>query len=53
MERALEGADVVLVQVRIGGLDARIFDETLPRASGIPGDPSRRRGTVAGTSFGA
>ncbi len=38
LDRALEGADVVLIQVRIGGLDARIFDETFPRAFGLPGE---------------
>ena len=47
LERALEGADIVLVQVRIGGLDARIFDETFPRASGIPGEETMGPGGFA------
>jgi len=47
LERALEGADVVLVQVRIGGLDARIFDETFPRAFGIPGEETMGPGGFA------
>lgn len=38
LETALEGADGVLIQVRVGGLDARIFDETFPRSFGIPGE---------------
>ncbi len=36
--RALVGADVVLDQVRVGGLAARAFDESFPRAFGIPGE---------------
>lgn len=38
LDRALEGADIVLIQVRVGGLDARVFDETFPRAFGLPGE---------------
>ncbi len=38
LERALDGADFVLIQVRIGGLDARLFDETFPRDFGLPGE---------------
>ena len=37
-ERALEGADYVLNQMRIGGLEGRAFDETFPRQFGIPGE---------------
>lgn len=36
--RALDGADVVLNQVRVGGLAARVFDESFPRAFGLPGE---------------
>jgi 6-phospho-beta-glucosidase len=46
-ERAVEGADIVLVQVRIGGLDARVFDETFPRAYGIPGEETMGPGGFA------
>lgn len=36
--RALDGADVVLNQVRVGGLAARAFDESFPHAFEIPGE---------------
>jgi 6-phospho-beta-glucosidase len=45
--RALEGAVLVLVQVRVGGLDARRFDETFPRAFGIPGEETMGPGGFA------
>src|SRR5262245_21905628 len=35
---ALEGADLVLIQVRIGGLESRSFDERYARDLGIPGE---------------
>lgn len=35
---ALEGADVVLNQIRVGGLTARAFDESFPQAFDIPGE---------------
>ena len=38
LEEALEGADYVLNQIRVGGLKARAFDETFPREFGIPGE---------------
>ncbi len=38
LEEALSGADYVINQVRIGGLAARVFDETFPVAFGIPGE---------------
>ena len=47
LDRALEGADVVLIQVRVGGLDARIFDETFPRAFGLPGEETMGPGGFA------
>ena len=46
-ERALEGAYFVLVQVRVGGLDARVFDETFPRAFGLPGEETMGPGGFA------
>ena len=46
-ERALERADIVLIQVRIGGLDARVFDETFPRAFDIPGEETMGPGGFA------
>ncbi len=35
---ALDGADYVINQVRVGGLAARAFDETFPISLGIPGE---------------
>ncbi|MDQ2841658.1 MAG: hypothetical protein M3Y72_11590 [Acidobacteriota bacterium] len=37
-EEALSGANVVLIQARIGGLPGRAFDETFPNEHGVPGD---------------
>lgn len=34
----LDGADYVLNQIRVGGYQARAFDETFPREFGIPGE---------------
>jgi 6-phospho-beta-glucosidase len=47
IDQALEGADIVLIQVRVGGLDARIFDETFPRAFGLPGEETMGPGGFA------
>ena len=38
MQKALEGADYIITQVRAGGLEGRAFDETFPRQFGIPGE---------------
>ncbi len=35
---ALAGADYILNQIRVGGLEGRVFDETFPRQFGIPGE---------------
>ncbi len=48
--RALEGADYVLNQVRVGGLEARAFDETYPRAFGLPGEETVGPGGFADAS---
>lgn len=37
LKEALEGADYILNQVRVGGLEARSSDETFPHEFGIPG----------------
>jgi 6-phospho-beta-glucosidase len=37
-DEALQDADIVLIQVRVGGFAAREFDETFPLSYGIPGD---------------
>jgi 6-phospho-beta-glucosidase len=44
---ALEGADVVVNAVRVGGLAARAFDETFPRPFGIPGEETMGPGGFA------
>ncbi len=38
VEAALDGADYVINQIRVGGLKARAFDESFPREFGIPGE---------------
>lgn len=47
LDRALDGADVILMQVRVGGYDARAFDETFSRAFGIPGEETQGPGGFA------
>ena len=47
LDRALDGADIVLIQVRAGGLDARVFDETFPRTFGLPGEETMGPGGFA------
>ena len=44
---ALDGADVVLNQVRVGGLDARVFDETFPWDLDLPGEETMGPGGFA------
>jgi 6-phospho-beta-glucosidase len=44
---ALRGADVVLNAVRIGGLTARIFDESFPQRHGLPGEETMGPGGLA------
>jgi 6-phospho-beta-glucosidase len=44
----LAGADIVLVQVRVGGYDARRFDETFPLEFGLCGDEGLGPGGLAG-----
>ena len=38
LEAALDGSDLVLNQIRVGGYAARAFDETFPRDLGLPGE---------------
>jgi 6-phospho-beta-glucosidase len=47
LEAALIGADYVLNQVRVGGLDARAYDETFPHRWGIPGEETVGPGGAA------
>jgi 6-phospho-beta-glucosidase len=37
LDRAVDGADFVLIQIRVGGQEARLSDETLPPACGCIG----------------
>lgn len=43
----LSGAEVVLVQVRVGGLAARSFDESFPWQAGLPGEETLGPGGFA------
>jgi 6-phospho-beta-glucosidase len=38
LAEVLDGADYIINQVRVGGLAARVFDETFPVPLGIPGE---------------
>jgi len=44
---ALDGADLVLNQIRVGGLRARSVDESFPREFGIPGEETMGPGGLA------
>ncbi|HEX5900989.1 MAG TPA: 6-phospho-beta-glucosidase [Solirubrobacteraceae bacterium] len=44
LDRALEGADVVLIQIRVGGQTARLSDETVPLACGCIGQETTGAG---------
>jgi 6-phospho-beta-glucosidase len=44
LERALDGADFVLVQIRVGGQAARLSDETVPLACGCIGQETTGAG---------
>ena len=47
LDRALEGADFVLVQIRVGGQAARLSDETFPLACGCIGQETTGAGGFA------
>jgi 6-phospho-beta-glucosidase len=44
LDRALEGADFVLIQIRVGGQAARLRDETIPLACGCIGQETTGAG---------
>lgn len=44
LEGGLEGVDFVLSQIRVGGLDARVRDETLPMELGMVGNETTGAG---------
>jgi 6-phospho-beta-glucosidase len=47
LDRALDGADFVLVQIRVGGQEARLRDETIPLACGCIGQETTGAGGLA------
>jgi 6-phospho-beta-glucosidase len=47
LDRALQSADVVLVQIRVGGQAARLSDETVPLACGCIGQETTGAGGFA------
>jgi 6-phospho-beta-glucosidase len=47
LDRAVEGADAVLVQIRVGGQAARLKDETIPAACGCVGQETTGAGGLA------
>jgi 6-phospho-beta-glucosidase len=47
LERAVDGADFVLVQIRVGGQEARLRDETIPLACGCIGQETTGAGGFA------
>lgn len=47
LDRALDGADFVLVQIRVGGQAARLRDETIPLACGCIGQETTGAGGFA------
>jgi len=47
LKEALKDVDVVLLQVRIGGLEARHFDESFPHEAHLPGEETLGPGGLA------
>src|SRR4051794_18775141 len=47
LDRAVEGADFVLIQIRVGGQEARLTDETVPLACGCIGQETTGAGGLA------
>jgi 6-phospho-beta-glucosidase len=47
LDRALHGADFVLIQIRVGGQEARLSDETVPLACGCIGQETTGYGGLA------
>jgi 6-phospho-beta-glucosidase len=47
LEEALDGADFVLIQIRVGGQEARLRDETIPLACGCIGQETTGAGGLA------
>jgi 6-phospho-beta-glucosidase len=47
LDAAVEGADFVLIQIRVGGQEARLHDETMPLACGCIGQETTGAGGFA------
>jgi 6-phospho-beta-glucosidase len=47
LDQALDGADMVLIQIRVGGQAARLRDETIPAACGCVGQETTGAGGLA------
>ncbi len=47
LDHALDGADMVLIQIRVGGQAARLRDETIPAACGCVGQETTGAGGLA------
>ncbi|HET8874593.1 MAG TPA: maltose-6'-phosphate glucosidase, partial [Gaiellaceae bacterium] len=47
LDAALEGADFVVIQIRVGGQEARLRDETVPLACGCIGQETTGAGGLA------
>jgi 6-phospho-beta-glucosidase len=47
LDQALDGADAVLIQIRVGGQAARLGDETIPAACGCVGQETTGAGGLA------
>ncbi len=47
LDHAVDGADFVLIQIRVGGQDARLLDETVPLACGCIGQETTGAGGLA------
>ena len=47
LDRAIDGADFVLIQIRVGGQTARLSDETVPLACGCVGQETTGAGGLA------
>jgi 6-phospho-beta-glucosidase len=47
LDRALDGADMILIQIRVGGQAARLRDETIPAVCGCVGQETTGAGGLA------
>jgi 6-phospho-beta-glucosidase len=47
LDRAVDGADFVLIQIRVGGQEARLLDETVPLVCGCIGQETTGAGGLA------